>query len=176
MAITSGNWGSTKASRRSASLKAELDKIIKNFNKEVSQIEGDVQAGLITAGAIIKAQSQDNTPVDTGNLRASHYLVSGRSVEEPNGGNFRTTGKKGKPNPSGERVASEHSGSVQAAGARAKAKGYPFIELGCTAFYAEAVHEDLSAQHPSGKAKFMEDAIKANVGKALEIIKQKAKR
>jgi hypothetical protein len=41
------------------------------------------------------------------------------------------------------------------------------VELGYHTNYAAAVHEDLTAAHPVGKAKFLEDPVKAGV-KAME--------
>ena len=151
-----------------------LDEVLKNLNKEINKIEGDVQAGLIVGGALIKGHSQGECPVDLGNLRASAYLVAGNGQVEAES-SFELS-RRGKPDKGAERVAAEHSGHIQSAASEAKSKGYPFIELGYTAFYAEAVHEDPTAYHPSGKYKFLEDPIKKDANMVLELVKKKAKR
>ena len=145
-----------------------LDTIIKNLNKEVAKIEGNVQKGLTIAGLFIKGRSMDKTPVDVGNLWASHYLVSGDGTKSEETG-FR-------PDRSGSnRVADEHSGHIQEALVRMRTKNKPFIEIGLTAFYAEHVHEDLEARHPTGECKFLEKAITQNYKKTVDTIKRFAK-
>jgi hypothetical protein len=47
--------------------------ILRNLNKEIRRIKGVVPAGLRLAALLVKAESQKRTPVDTGNLRGSHY-------------------------------------------------------------------------------------------------------
>lgn len=148
-----------------------LDKILKNLNKEIGNIEGDVQKGLTLGMMVVKGRSMENTPVDTGNLKGSHYLVSRNGImDQTSGSDFSTR------DDSGRQVASEHPGKVDAAKSRIKRKKDPFVEIGVTAFYGEKVHEDLQANHPSGKAKFLEDAIKENQQLVLDTIKRFAKR
>lgn len=151
--------------------KTNLDAVLKRLNREIGKIEGDVQKGLSLGMAEIKGDSMENTPVDTGNLKGSHYLVSGKGgTNELGGGNFNTR------DASGARVAAEHQGHVSEAKSRVDGKRYPFCEIGCTAHYAEVVHENLEAHHPSGKAKFMEDAIRAKQKKLVDVIKRFAAR
>jgi hypothetical protein len=166
-----------------------LDQILKNLNKQIRSIDGDIYKGLILGMMRVKADSMSNTPVDTGNLKGSHYLVFGNgNVEQAT--SFNTSDK------SGAKVASQHAGHVSDSLSNAKAKKAPFAEVGCTAFYAEIVHEDLEASHvkelytkpksfrgpvqPSfgniGGAKFMEKAIRKNEGMILSLIKRFAKR
>ncbi len=172
-----------------------LDKVLVNLNKEIAKIEGDVQKGLTLGMQIIKRDSMDQTPVDTGNLRSSHYVVVAKGAQDTRSGSFKTVDDSGK------RVASEHPKHIAESIANAKAKRGPFAEVGCTAFYAEKVHEDLQASHvkelytggkkkgkkfvgpmqpvpmgPVGKAKFLEDSIRKNADKVLALIKLYAKR
>lgn len=147
-----------------------LDEILKNLNKQIASIEGDVMKGLILSGQLIKGVSMKNTPVYVGNLKGSHYLVAQTGLQESESGSFSTKDK------SGQKVAAEHPGHVQEASARAQTARKPFVEIGCTAFYAEVVHEDLQARHTSGKAKFLEDAIKSMADKVISTIKRFAKR
>ncbi len=145
-----------------------LDEIIKNLNREVKKIEGNVQKGLTLAGLVVKGESMKNTPVDVGNLRASHYLVSGDGTRNEEA-NLR-------PDRSGNsRVADEHSGHVQEALANARSKNRPFVEIGLTAFYAEFVHEDLEARHTTGGAKYLERAFHENKKRFLDTVRRMAK-
>lgn len=148
-----------------------LGNVLANLNKEIAKIEGDVTKGLTIGLTITKGKSMKNTPVDTGNLKGSHYVVvSDGTVSQA--ASFDSRDK------SGARVAAEHAGHIHDAVSLVKAQGFPMAEIGCTAFYAEKVHEDLEASHmkaayqkggkksskpakfvPIGKPKFLEDAI-----------------
>lgn len=168
-----------------------LDAVIQKLNKEIKTIKGDVQKGLTLWGMTVKAQSMKNTPVDTGNLKGSHYVVSGDGRDDAGGMGFS------KSDPSGKRVAQEHAGHVSEAAQNVRSKKTPVLEIGCTAFYAVYVHEDMEASHIKklyrkgekkknfvgpvlmgaiGKAKFLEDAIKQNSAKLIPTITRFAKR
>lgn len=146
-----------------------LDMVLKNLNKEIKAIEGDIGKGLLLGMSLTKADSMKGTPVDTGNLKGSHYLVfSTGKVEQDT--SFDTKTK------SGQKVASEHSGHISDSIADVKSKRGITAEIGCTAFYAEAVHENLEASHVTGSAKFLENAVKKNANQILSLIKRYAKR
>lgn len=149
--------------------KQSLDRVITNLNKEISKINGNVQNGLTLGMLMVKADSMSATPVDTGNLRGSHYLVSGDGKVD------RSSTFVTKKSKSGERVSKEHEDHIRSASSNAQSKKGPFCEIGCTAFYAVYVHENLEAKHVTGKAKFMEDAIKSNYSKLLDAVKRFAK-
>lgn len=59
------------------------DKVIANLNKEIRAIRGRTRQGLAAAAAIVKRESQRRTPVDTGNLKASHYIAALGSAKTP---------------------------------------------------------------------------------------------
>lgn len=48
-------------------------KVLKELNKEIKAIKGKTKIGMITALLFIKGQSIIRTPIDTGNLRLSHF-------------------------------------------------------------------------------------------------------
>lgn len=48
-------------------------------------------------------------------------------------------------------------------------------EIGLTADYAIYVHEDLEAFHPTGEAKFLENAVKENEHSIITLIQKAAK-
>ncbi len=167
--------------------KLALDEVLADFAAAVKEIEGDAQKGLSLWGLEVKGASMQEAPVDTGNLKNSAYMVSGKGgFQSLDGGAGWKTTRKGKPDPGMEKVAREHSSHVEEAKARVDNENIPFIELGYTAYYAEAVHEDLRASHLKvstegkftqiGKAKFLEDPIRAKIGQAPDYIKRFAKR
>lgn len=146
-----------------------LDEILKNLNKQIRSIDGDITKGLILGMSLTKADSMKGTPVDTGNLRGSHYLVfSNGQVEQDT--KFDTKDK------SGQKVAAEHAGHVSTSLSDVRSKRGPTAEIGCTAFYAESVHENLEAGHVTGSSKFLEKAIRKNANQILSLIKRYAKR
>jgi hypothetical protein len=55
---------------------------MRNLNTEISRIRGATRAGLLFAATIAKIESMRRVPVDTGALRASHYVTP-----EPQGRN-----------------------------------------------------------------------------------------
>jgi hypothetical protein len=145
-----------------------LDEVLVKLNKAIHEIEGKVQKGLTLAMLEVKGKSMSDTPVDVGNLRGSHYLVTGDGTVSTE--NSFLPDKRGKT-----QVGTEHRPHVNAAANNAKSKGKPFAEVGCSAYYAESVHENLEARHVTGKAKFLEDAIKTNSSKILSTVKRFAK-
>lgn len=56
--------------------------VLDNLSVQISQIEDRTRAGMLAAGALIKLRSQNKTPVDTGNLKGSHYVTDNLG-EEP---------------------------------------------------------------------------------------------
>ena len=48
------------------------------------------------------------------------------------------------------------------------------VEIGYQAHYAPHVHEQVENNHPVGQAKFLEDALKDNERKIVEIIRNRA--
>ena len=49
------------------------------------------------------------------------------------------------------------------------------VEIGFTAIYAAAVHEDMEATHTVGQAKYLESAVRDNETRVLDIIQRRAK-
>ena len=138
-----------------------IDEVLKNLNKEIKGIEGRTRAGMKKAGMLVERESMKECPVVTSNLKNSHYSEA-----------FNTP------------------------------KG-PGCEIGFTAVYAPFVHENPRAGktggfspkgveykapiNPSGKRstqavfsavgkwKFLEDPLKKNAHRILEIIRRDAK-
>jgi len=172
-----------------------LEKVLGNLNKEISKIEGATVGGLLEAALLIKGDAQRITPVDTGNLKASAYVIWGggkRSVKSRSNPIFRQKiGKRGSAErfTNIARIAGEHEAIINQ---RKKHSFTPFAEVGYTAHYAAAVHERLGSSHAkidkvgkgrfatyrfvqAGQAKFLEQSFVQNERRVLGIIKRRAK-
>lgn len=148
-----------------------IDKTIKALNKQIRVIEGVTTAGLVEAGFLIKRESLKQTPVDLGNLRGSAYVVSKDSISAPGGFKGEDSGEASQ----GYAAATQQAKTIAAASER---KGIPLVIVGFSARYAAIVHEalDVVFKRPGAKAKFLEDAIKANVSKIISILKKRVSR
>ena len=51
-----------------------LDKVLRNFNKEIDKIKTKTNKGLMEASMFIFSESKRNVPVDLGFLRSSAYV------------------------------------------------------------------------------------------------------
>jgi hypothetical protein len=151
-----------------------IDNVMRNLRKEISQIEGATLKGLMR-GAILVIRDAEKTspltPLDTGNLRASRFVVTSRGGQ-PVGQSPTFQGE------SSGRLQTEHNSKVGSHQAQAQAAGQPMVVLGYTAFYATYVHErvGVSFQRPGAGAKWLEAALKRNEAKILEVVRQEAKR
>lgn len=58
-------------------------KALGKLNSHVRKIDGLTRAGMAAAAAIIKAESMKKTPVEFGNLKASHYIVEAETKSGP---------------------------------------------------------------------------------------------
>jgi len=146
-----------------------LDRYVRRLNKEIKKIEGATLAGLISAGIIIiRSTERDSpvTPVDTGNLRASRFMVTGSEVKFGSRPRFKTE--------NADRLRAEHKATTQGNMALAKMMKRPVVILGYSAYYAAYVHEAVGVQFKrSGSgAKFFQSSIRKNTSKILEAIKK----
>ena len=132
-----------------------LDKVIANLNKEIAKIKGASMAGLWDVGLQVQASSQKRCPVDTGNLKASHYTRRGMMDQ--------------RLKPTLVRLDESHKFTMP--------NGRPpseTVEIGATAEYAMSVHENMEANYRVGGPKFLERAIADNQSRILQIIKARA--
>lgn len=174
-----------------------IDKVVANINKEMKKIKGRTLGGLIAAAQDpVRREAQQECPVVTGNLKASAYVVAsgGRVVAG------KTPSFKGDD---ASETASNHSETVIEQALILKNVKSPSVGIGFSAVYAAAVHENPRAGKtggvsPSGKKytagltetgrkskravfsevgkwKFLEDPLKRNIKRILQIITQKAK-
>jgi len=175
------------------------EKVLKNLNREIGKVEGDVLAGVITAALFIRGRSQVKTPVVEGNLRNSAYVVSSSGSTNA-GSSPKFTGRD-----SGN-MATQHVGEMtkqRNIAKRSLKKFGPMASIGYSAVYALAVHENPRAgktggfsptgqkytagRNPSGRKstrkvfstvgqwKYLENPLNSNSKRVLAIIKNKAK-
>lgn len=173
-----------------------MDNVLQNLSKEIRRIEGATEKGTLKAALLIRRKSMQLVPVRLGNLRASAYVVSSSFLVDPSakGGNF-------KGDSAGD-MASQHAQEVARVAAVCMKKGkrkMPTSAVAYSAVYAQSVHETPSAgaagateaddvaRAPSSKVplsqihskkgqwKFLEQPLKDNAGKIIEIIKREAK-
>lgn len=144
-----------------------LEKVIANLNKEVLGVKKRSKKGLIKLGLEIKRRSQLKTPIEFGNLKASHYVAwKGSSTAPP-------AWKADTESPDKMvRLQREHNSVVNNAASNLKETQ---VRVGVSAFYAGIQHENLEFQHTVGEAKFMERAIREITPNAAKIVAEDAK-
>ena len=54
--------------------------VLKNLNKEIRAIEGRTENGMLLAAYLFLRTSRARTPVDTGNLKGGHYIVTAKTL------------------------------------------------------------------------------------------------
>jgi hypothetical protein len=139
-----------------------LDKVLANLNKQIKLIPGKTMQGMLQAGLLVKRESQKKVPVDTGNLKASAYVIAGGGKET---GRVNTQplfrdelgGKSALISGKASRMAQQHQSTINERKGvlMLTSQGFfgarPFAEIGFTAFYAIYVHENLKASHVKAK-------------------------
>ena len=146
-----------------------LDTVISNLNKELKNIEGKTLKGLIRGAIIIRRKMEfvpPVIPVDTGNLRASWFIVTTRSIQDGENPEFK--GEK-----AGE-LAANHTAVVK--DVQRMVSGKIAIGMGFTANYAAAVHEKIETKfrRPGSGAKFFQAAINNSMAEVINIVKEEA--
>jgi hypothetical protein len=151
-----------------------LNKVLKNLNKEIKNTDKRAQSGLTAAALFLKGEAQKEAPVDLGNLRNSAF-VTFPSGEISGAG----TGFKGKY--VGDLKAHHLSVTTESKG-RVKSSKNPVAEVGFSAVYALAVHENprsgksgRAGAATSGNWKFLENPLKRNAKKIFDIIRERTR-
>lgn len=152
-----------------------FDEVMKNLDKEIEKIKVKSAAGLIKATIIIRNDTEKTTPitpVDTGNLRSSWFVVSLKKAAA----DVYNKAFKGKKK---DDMAKEHSATITEAMGIVKAyiKRGVLVVFGYSANYAAAVHEKLGAnfQRPGAGPKWFESAIKRNIPNIVSTIANETK-
>ena len=172
--------------------------LMEELNMELSQVKGGSVKGLIMAAAFIRRATESQpplTPVDTGNLRASWFVVSGSGISAGRGG---INSSSGNPDSSGNKFIGPNAARMGADHASVIAKSQGIVKsismgenkavmLGYTAHYSGWVHEMIGAEfNPKNRkgtkrrregagAKWLQSAIQNNKSKIVEIVRDNAK-
>lgn len=160
-----------------------VERVNKNFKLFAIGSTNNIFAALIKGALLVQREAQLLTPVDLGNLRASGYTVFSKNDKVPAGNNkgrFKSDGDKGDVS----RLNSGHTSVVGRSKSEVKAKKdkttgaiiNPKAIVGFTAFYAQAVHEDLNVKHTVGEAKYLEKSLKRNTTKLISFINAAGKK
>jgi len=150
-----------------------LETVLKNLNQEIKEIKNKSLRGMIRSAILIRRHMEFNSPtipVDTGNLRASWFILTNLTgIEEGENPEF-----KGEKAPE---MALQHSKTIERYRTALSVKKEPALLMGFTANYAFYVHEATHKEfkRPESGAKFLESALKANYNNILKIIREEAK-
>ncbi len=154
------------------------------MNAEVKAIENRTMKGLIRAVFPVR-RSMDTTtpavPIDTGNLRASWFVVtSQKGVEAGGSPTWHTTNREGKSVDTSN-LATSHAQALSEYKAEAEAHSEPLVIMGFSANYAAKVHEMEGANFrprkkggPQPGAKFLQAAIRESEDEILRVIRKEA--
>jgi len=151
-----------------------LEKVLNNLNREVAKMKTGSKQGLIRAGFLIQRGSMQKAPVDTSNLKNSHYTAWGEGKQDNPA--FNDQGVSGRKLTGAElaEIARNHETTTQVA--QSKTKGKLQVAVGASAAYALFVHEDMAANHPNGgQAKFLQASVEENYERILDVMAGKAK-
>jgi len=139
-----------------------LDAVVKALNAKISEIEGATEKGMREAALRIRRSALPRTPLVTGNLRDSAFVVARAFTE--GGGNDP------------DHLVSEELAVV-------RSSKVPMASIGYTARYAAAVHENPKAGKSGrpgasvvGEWKFLETTVKERSSEVLELISREVKR
>lgn len=142
--------------------------VMAKLHKAAEKIKDRSQASLIESARIIMNDTENTspkTPIDTGNLRASRFIVSAKSNVEGDG-RFKGTDAG---------ILTSNHGKVKGdAKAECMSMMSPFVIFGFSANYAVYVHELVGNRvynRPGSGPKFLEASIKRNTDKVKQILK-----
>ncbi len=134
-----------------------MDIVVANINREIRRIKGATMRGLIIGAGIIHKDTEKTpplTPVDTGNLRSSYFVVTSKSIVV---GKAALTGEGTTGRFKGEnahRMLNDHSSTIseaqQVVNAYGEAGKRNVLMMGYTAHYALFVHENIGMTEQPG--------------------------
>lgn len=153
--------------------------VMRNLNAELEKIKARSEKGLTLAAAFILQQTEKVpplTPVDTGNLRASRFITSASTLHTGVMKNEGTGRFKGK---NASKMYSNHglvTGEAKMMVASKNTNSKKHVMLGYTANYGGFVHEMIGAnfKRPGAGPKWFEAAVKRNIPKIVQIVKDNA--
>lgn len=148
-----------------------VDKFMRNFNKEIRDMRGRTLRGLIEAAIVLQRAAEPGTPIDTGNLRSSFFIVTltgGRESQRPVFKGEEASDMKRDH----EQVTAEAAALAQQLGSEKE----PIVVFGYSANYAVFVHEnvDASFKRPGAHARWLYAALQRKRPEMLETIREHA--
>lgn len=154
-----------------------LPTVLRNLSKQLDKIEGGSLEGLIKSAAYIKGSVDVFSPlipVDTGNLRASWFVVTNKGSVVDGRNPLFVMGDKGDRDVG--KLLSGHTSTVNFVSRKIQGKN-PTVGLGFSAYYAVHVHENFSDtfHRPDSGPLFLESAIKNSAKQILAIVRSEAK-
>lgn len=131
-----------------------LKNVEQNLNDAIDQIKGDVSEGVQDVGLDLLSESVKLAPVQTGTLRGSGYVeFNSQQIAE-----------------------GTEMGTIISNPLRLGAIDNPSAEVGFSEEYAVKQHEEIEYNHPKGgQAKYLEEPMKKNTMKYVDLIRKKAK-
>ncbi len=149
------------------------------LNKEIEGIKGRSAKGLIEAAILIRRETELTppfTPVDTGNLRSSWFIVTAFGKHPKDSFNREFVDKKQKG--LAAKMKTDHAKAIEEAKATMKAKSASgvFLMMGYSANYAAAVHEKIKAKFKKigADAKWFQSHLQSNTKEIVKIIQENA--
>ena len=152
--------------------------VMERLNAEILKIKGRSLEGLIQAVILMRRDMEytaPSIPIDTGNLRASWFVVTVKGIEKGRSPDFKGD--------DANELRAKHSSFVGEMKALASATKEPVVIMGFSANYAVFVHEMVgatfrqpkkgAARAPTG-AKFFEEALNRNEKLMLQTIRDYA--
>ena len=149
-----------------------MEDVMKNLNKVLEDTRKNSIEGLVDAAISVQREMESaspKTPVDTGNLRSSQFVVA-------NDGKVAVGNSATFQGEDASKAQSDHSSTISAEKAEVAGKK-PLVAFGFTANYAAAVHENTEAkfQRPGAGAKFLQSAIQRTTKKMLDAFTNKTR-
>jgi hypothetical protein len=147
-----------------------INDALRQLDMKAKKIKGATQTALLRVAFLIQRDAMDMTPVDTGALRASCFVI--------------WPGQRfgGDPlPPSGKKLTTADLENIMASVAflsntsiEASISDHPVAFVGYAANYAVFVHENIKAQHETGQAFYLEEAILKHIKTLAVIIREEA--
>ena len=157
----------------------DLKEVERRLDRQIRKIKGRTERGVIRAAIVIirgTEKASPSTPVDTGNLRASRFVVTSRGETEEGQSPAFVDSESAEAG----RMSADHAAMLSNTTREAKTFKGPTAIIGYTAFYAAAVHEKVGANFkrkrpPAAGSKWLAASMKRNRDEVLDKIEKEVK-
>jgi len=138
-----------------------------NMQREFEEIKNRTPRGLVEAAMLIRGNAQDRCPVDTGNLKASAYVVWKKGYKRTGRWSKRKSKYDGRPKDLG-RLKRDHA---KITADHEKLVSWGDVVIGFSAWYAMYVHQGTQKQRARP---FLRKAMRDKRQEAIEIVRKTA--